>query len=85
MIASRPNRRLRSFLAPSLGTPSWAACATLAVLLYSGRSSAQAEAQKPAPNVLLLVDSSGSMELKADGTGFPTCDPTGAVPSEKSR
>lgn len=55
----------------------------LGVLLPCSRSFAQAEAQKPAPNVLLLVDSSGSMEFKPDGV-FPTCNPGGAG-SEKSR
>jgi type IV pilus assembly protein PilY1 len=43
---------------------------------------AAAEAQKPAPNVLLLVDSSGSMEFKTDGT-LPSCVPGGT--STKSR
>jgi len=39
----------------------------------------------PPPNVLLLVDSSGSMEYKSSSTGFPACDPTQDNVSEKSR
>jgi len=55
-----------------------------AILGLSGRAAAQAEAQKPTPNVLLLVDSSGSMEFKTDGT-FPTCTPGNTTLSQKSR
>jgi type IV pilus assembly protein PilY1 len=84
MIAPRPSRTPRSFLAPSLGKPRWAAYGALAFLLYGGRSAAQSEAQKPAPNVLLLVDSSGSMEFKTNGD-FPTCTPGNSALSEKSR
>jgi type IV pilus assembly protein PilY1 len=51
---------LASLLAPLLGSPRAAAQATAGV-------------EKPQPNVLLLVDTSGSMELKADGT-YPTCN-----------
>lgn len=55
------------------------------VLGYGWRASAQAtEADVPAPNVLLLVDSSGSMEFKVDGT-FPTCKPGDETVQEKSR
>ncbi|HWO08444.1 MAG TPA: hypothetical protein VNN80_03160, partial [Polyangiaceae bacterium] len=55
------------------------------MLLWSNRGAAQSattEAEKPAPNVLLLVDSSGSMEFQTDGT-FPECKP--GETSEKSR
>lgn len=46
----------------------------------------RAEAQDgPMPNVLLLVDSSGSMEYKAGSTSFPQCDPTGLGTNERSR
>lgn len=79
MIASRhrilPSRRL--------GQTCLGAVGLFAVLLSSTRSFAQAEAQKPSPNVLLLVDSSGSMEFKTNGQ-FPTCNPTGSG-SERSR
>jgi type IV pilus assembly protein PilY1 len=53
---------------------------TFALLTASPPAFGQAtEAQKPAPNVLLLVDSSGSMEFKTDGTD------TNCGLSEKSR
>ena len=71
MIASRPLRTPRP-LSSGLG-PRWAALGALSVLLWSNRGAAQSattEAEKPAPNVLLLVDSSGSMEFQTDGT-FP--------------
>jgi type IV pilus assembly protein PilY1 len=62
------------------------ALGTAAVLGFAARASAQTEAQKPAPNVLLLVDTSGSMEYKTDGT-LPKCTPGNTDPtqSEKSR
>lgn len=76
---------LRSYLVPALGKPRWAACGALALLFWSARGAAQAEAQKPAPNVLLLVDNSGSMEFKTDGD-FPTCNYPSSTPiTEKSR
>lgn len=58
--------------------------ALLAALCAPSTASAQAEAEKPAPNVLLLVDTSGSMEFKTDGT-FPACDPENTPVTEKSR
>jgi type IV pilus assembly protein PilY1 len=79
MIASRPFPRS----ARRLGRTYLGLVGLLGVLLPAARSSAQAEAEKPAPNVLLLVDSSGSMEFKPDGT-FPSCTP-GSSTSEKSR
>jgi type IV pilus assembly protein PilY1 len=66
-----------------LGKTCLGAVGLFAVSLSSTRSFAQAEAQKPSPNVLLLVDSSGSMEFKTNGE-FPTCDPVGTT-SERSR
>jgi type IV pilus assembly protein PilY1 len=54
------------------------------VLGFSGRATAQSEAETPPPNVLLLVDSSGSMEFKTDGT-FPTCTPGDETVQQKSR
>jgi type IV pilus assembly protein PilY1 len=73
--ASRPHRR--SLLLGLAG-------ASL-VLGHSWRASAQStEADTPSPNVLLLVDSSGSMEFKVDGT-FPTCKPGDETVQEKSR
>ena len=44
----------------------------------------QTEAEKPSSNVLLLVDTSGSMEFKTDGT-FPECNPEVVPSTEKSR
>src|SRR5690606_29507037 len=79
MIASCPSPRF----VRRLGKTRLGAVGLFAVLLSSSRSFAQAEAQKPDPNVLLLVDSSGSMEFKTDGT-FPTCTPGGSG-SERSR
>src|SRR4051812_25157589 len=72
--APRPRRR-----SPMLGL----AGASL-VLAFSARAAADNEAETPSPNVLLLVDSSGSMEFKTDGT-FPTCKPGDGTASERSR
>lgn len=46
---------------------------------------ARAAIDDPMPNVLLLVDSSGSMEYKAGSSSFPQCDPTGLGVNERSR
>ena len=54
------------------------------ILGFSGRATAQSEAETPAPNVLLLVDSSGSMEFKTDGS-FPSCTPGNLTLQERSR
>jgi type IV pilus assembly protein PilY1 len=79
MNASRLSaRRPRRF-----GPPCLRAVSLLALLLSSSQASAQAEAQKPAPNVLLLVDNSGSMEFKTNGD-LPSCTP-GSSLSERSR
>lgn len=51
---------------------------------FSGRAAAQSEAETPSPNVLLLVDSSGSMEFKTDGS-FPTCSPGDESVAQRSR
>jgi type IV pilus assembly protein PilY1 len=59
-------------------------CSSAIALSAARRSSAQAEAQKPAPNVMLLVDTSGSMEWKTDGT-FPSCVPGDTTVQQKSR
>lgn len=71
--ASRPRRLLLGLAGAGLA------------LSYGWRASAQTtEADNPAPNVLLLVDSSGSMEFKTDGT-FPNCKPGDETINEKSR
>jgi type IV pilus assembly protein PilY1 len=67
-----------------LGPPCLGAVGLLALLLPCSQAFAQAEAQKPNPNVLLLVDSSGSMEFKTDGS-FPNCTPGNTLSSERSR
>ncbi len=63
-------------------------------LAFSGQAGAQVDADvnHPPPNVLLLVDTSGSMEYKSTVNSFPACkyDATGVIPSgptnsEKSR
>jgi type IV pilus assembly protein PilY1 len=54
-------------------------------LAVSRHSAAQADVNPPMPNVMLLVDSSGSMEYKSSSAKFPSCDPTGTTPSERSR
>ena len=48
-------------------------------------ASAQSDITGAAPNVLLLVDTSGSMEYMTSTTNQPNCDPTGNTPSDKSR
>lgn len=63
-------------LAPSLLAGMAGAC----VSLFGTEARAQLDTNPPLPNVLLLVDSSGSMEYMAqpDGAGkvrFPTCNP----------
>ncbi|HEY8946954.1 MAG TPA: hypothetical protein VIM73_22075, partial [Polyangiaceae bacterium] len=79
--SSRPPRRTstaRSVLA-------FAALAAVSVLTSSRAARAQSDLDPPLPNVMLLVDSSGSMEKKLDGSGFPACHPDGSQTSEKSR
>lgn len=56
----------------------------LAILGFGGSAPAQVDVNPPRPNVLLLVDSSGSMEYKTSSATYPTCNPTGPG-SEKSR
>lgn len=79
-------RRLRSLLG--------ALAVVSSLLALSQRASAQTDADvsRPMPNVLVLVDTSGSMEYKTSSNAFPACkyDATGVMPSgpatsEKSR
>ncbi len=58
---------------------------TLSAVLVAPMASAAKDVEPPAPNVLLLVDTSGSMEYKSSSASFPTCDPTQDNVSEKSR
>ncbi|HMR80179.1 MAG TPA: hypothetical protein PKD61_33960, partial [Polyangiaceae bacterium] len=61
---------------------------SLAALVGSAVAASTAKAQvdvnPPLPNVMLLVDTSGSMEYKSSSAGFPSCVPTGPG-SERSR
>ncbi|MCC6217399.1 MAG: hypothetical protein IT376_21250 [Polyangiaceae bacterium] len=58
--------------------------AALAGWVFTGHASAQTDVDPPPPNVLLLVDSSGSMEYKSGSDSTPVCTP-GVAGSEKSR
>ncbi len=49
------------------------------------QAAAQSDISAAAPNVLLLVDTSGSMEYMTSSTNQPTCDPNSAINSQKSR
>ncbi len=62
-----------------------AALAAAGLMSLPERATAQTDVNPPLPNVMLLVDTSGSMEYKSSSSSFPTCDPTGGTPSEKSR
>src|SRR4051812_6602558 len=64
----------------------------LVTLLAPGRALAQADVTPPPPNVLLLVDTSGSMDYKTNSNTFPACHfsgstttATAAEASERSR
>src|SRR3954470_13943403 len=67
-----PPSRLRGLLG---------AASLLALTLSSGRARAQTDISPPPPNVLLLVDTSGSMDYKTGSNSFPACHYAGAVPS----
>src|SRR5688572_2157518 len=61
--------------------------AALSVLAWSAPARAQVDIYPPLPNVLLLIDSSGSMEYSlnaATGSLPATCDPMNAL-SDKTR
>ncbi|HEY0466222.1 MAG TPA: hypothetical protein VGC79_18555, partial [Polyangiaceae bacterium] len=85
LAASARRRRLRSLLS--------ALVAGCSCLVFSGQARAlDADVSPPMPNMLVLVDTSGSMEYKTSSPAFPKCkyDSNGAVPnsaveSEKSR
>ncbi|HTA91100.1 MAG TPA: hypothetical protein VK745_16030, partial [Polyangiaceae bacterium] len=66
--------------------------AALACLAYAAPGAAQADVNPQMPNVLLLVDTSGSMEYTTSSNTFPVCryDANGLIPappttSDKSR
>ncbi|MDQ2643562.1 MAG: hypothetical protein M3020_07100 [Myxococcota bacterium] len=55
-------------------------------LLCTGTLRAQVDVNPPLPNVLLLVDTSGSMEYRTGTQTFPTCNPgSPALTNERSR
>lgn len=56
-----------------------------AVLAAPRAKAGPKDVEPPHPNVLLLVDTSGSMEYKSSSASFPTCNPTQDNVSEKSR
>src|SRR5688572_27356323 len=70
----------------SVGTRSLLGLAgALGTLLVAVRANAQVDIAPPLPNVLLLVDTSGSMEFKTDGSQV-TCNPgNSALTNERSR
>ena len=61
----------------------------LASSFSAGRAQAQADVMPPPPNVLLLVDTSGSMDYKTSSNTFPNCAYSGStstgLTSERSR
>jgi type IV pilus assembly protein PilY1 len=66
------------------------AASLLALTLSSGHALGQADISPPPPNVLLLVDTSGSMDYKTNSNSFPACHyagsvTTGTATSERSR
>lgn len=70
---------------PRRGIGRYAALAVLAATFSSSRARAQADLNPPLPNVLLLVDTSGSMEYQIDGSAV-TCSPGNpAGVNDKSR
>jgi len=58
-----------------------------ALISHSQRAVAQDPGAAPRrpPNVLLIVDTSGSMEYEAGLDSYPSCDPTGVGTNERSR
>ena len=61
------------------------ASALLATLAGVQPASAQSDVAGASPNVMLLVDTSGSMEYMTSSTAQPTCDPNSSANSQKSR
>ncbi|MGC4066486.1 MAG: PilC/PilY family type IV pilus protein [Polyangiaceae bacterium] len=69
-----PRRTLSNIAIPAL------------LLGWSTIASAQVDVNPPRPNVLLLVDSSGSMEYTTSALTFPNCNPTASTTgANKSR
>ena len=56
----------------------YASAAAASVALFTLPTSAQIDVDPPLPNLMLLVDTSGSMEYLASGDPVASCNPTGA-------
>ncbi|MES1176714.1 MAG: hypothetical protein ABUL62_20490 [Myxococcales bacterium] len=96
---TEPNQRFRhssslaaAFRRSARGGSRAATLVLGAALMYTPRAAAQADVAPQVPNVLLLVDTSGSMEYKTSSNAFPLCryDANGVIngspaQSEKSR
>ena len=78
-----------SVSSPRLLSCLFGAGALAACLLSAGSALAQADVAPPPPNLLLLVDTSGSMDYKSGSNSFPICRMVGntssLVDSERSR
>jgi type IV pilus assembly protein PilY1 len=92
MTVSHPYPRLALLNASRHRTAYSAALVLCAAFGYSAHAAAQADVNPQPPNVLLLIDTSGSMEYKSATSTFPVCryNATGLIPSppttsEKSR
>ncbi len=53
----------------------WVAVATGMLTFVPGNAAAQSDVERPLPNVMLLVDTSGSMEFRSADNELPTCNP----------
>jgi len=89
LMATSPHRGARRLRLVLRATIAW--CGLLAFSAHAGAQT-DADVNPQMPNVLLLVDTSGSMEYKTSSNVFPACkyDATGVIPSgpttsEKSR
>src|SRR5690606_20468282 len=65
----------RPLLLPSTRTRRHALFGVLTAISAAATASAQSDIDRPLPNVLLLVDSSGSMEFRAQDNKLPICNP----------
>jgi type IV pilus assembly protein PilY1 len=60
--------------------------AVLTALTFAGPSRGQSDIDRPLPNVLLVIDSSGSMEFRAADNALPVCHPgQPGLTNERSR
>src|SRR5690606_28647971 len=61
------------------------ALATLGSIALGHDLAAAQDLSVPQPNVMLLVDTSGSMEYQTSSSEFPACDPTSNDPDDNQR